>query len=167
MQPGTGESSREARSTTHTISIVDDQTVPVDLVRLRRLAAHVLASLDVPAELEVSITLADPQRITELNAAYLGGSGPTDVLAFPIDAPDDVVTGVPGLLGDVIICPSVAVAQAPAHDRTAAGEIDLLLVHGILHLLGHDHAGQRERAEMFGLTDDLLAQFAPGASPEP
>ena len=167
MQRGTEASSRVAHRATHTISVVDDQTVPVDLVRLRRLAAHVLASLHVPAELEVSITCADPQRITELNEAYLGGSGPTDVLAFPIDAPDDVVAGVPGLLGDVIICPSVAVSQASAHDRTPEAEIDLLLVHGILHLLGHDHAEQRERAEMFGLTDDLLAKFALGVVPEP
>jgi probable rRNA maturation factor len=137
----------------------------VDRVRLERLASHVLGSLDVPLELELSITCVDAARITELNEAHLGGDGATDVLAFPIDAPGDVVTGVPGLLGDVVVCPAVAAEQAAAHGRTAVGEIDLLVVHGILHLLGHDHAEAAERAEMFALTDVLLATFTAAAVP--
>jgi probable rRNA maturation factor len=141
------------------VTIADEQSRPVDRARLQRLATHVLDTLDVPVELELSISCVDPARITELNEAHLDGTGATDVLAFPIDSPDDVVAGVPGLLGDVVLCPAVAERQAPEHGRTVAGETDLLLVHGILHLLGHDHAEPAERAEMFALTDTLLVRF--------
>lgn len=147
------------------VTVVDEQTHPVDRGRLERLAVHVLAAREVPRELELSITCVDAARIAELNQAHLGGQGATDVLAFPIDAPDQVVSGVPGLLGDVVVCPEVAARQAPDHGRTAAGELDLLLVHGILHLLGHDHAEPAERAEMFALTDALLADFSTAAVP--
>ena len=142
------------------VTIADEQSRPVDRIRLQRLATHVLDTLDVPSELELAISCVGTARITELNEAYLDGTGATDVLAFPIDGPDDVVAGVPGLLGDVVLCPAVAERQAPEHGRTATGETDLLLVHGILHLLGHDHAEPAERAEMFALTDTLLARFA-------
>lgn len=146
------------------VTIVDAQSRPVDRNRLQDLATHVLDQLEVPAELELSITCVDTERITELNEAYLGGAGATDVLAFPIDGPDEVVDGVPGLLGDVVLCPAVAERQASEHGRTADDETDLLLVHGILHLLGHDHADAAERAEMFALTDTLLAGFATTAA---
>ena len=142
------------------VEILDEQTLPVDHARLERLARHVLVSLEVPTQLELSVTCVDVERITELNAEHLGGSGPTDVLAFPIDAPDQAVDGVPGLLGDVVLCPAIAAGQAADHQRTAAAETDLLLVHGILHLLGHDHVEADERARMFGLSDVLLASFA-------
>lgn len=139
--------------------------MPVDGAHLQQLATHVLTRLDVPSELELTITCVDRARITELNMAYLDGTGATDVLAFPIDAPDEAVAGVPGMLGDVVVCPDVAAAQAAEHGRTPHGEIDLLLVHGILHLLGHDHAEAHERAVMFGLTDSLLSEFAAAAVP--
>lgn len=153
------------RSGTNEITFIDEQTVPVDGAHLRQLATHVLTRMDVPSELELTITCVDRTRIAELNEAYLEGTGDTDVLAFPIDAPDEVTVGVPGILGDVVVCPDVAAAQAAEHGRTTSGEIDLLLVHGILHLLGHDHAEPEERAEMFGLTDTLLSDFAAAAVP--
>jgi probable rRNA maturation factor len=146
------------------VTIVDEQDRPVDRTRLVRLATHVLDSLDVPVELELSISCVDQARITELNEAHLDGTGATDVLAFPIDDADDVVAGVPGLLGDVVLCPAVAKRQAAEHGRTPDGETELLLVHGILHLLGHDHAEPAERAQMFALTDTLLADFATSAA---
>ena len=144
----------------HHVNVVDEQSRPVDRPRLGRLADCVLTALDVPTELELCLTCVDTARITELNEAYLGGDGATDVLAFPIDAPDEVTDGVPGLLGDVVLCPAVAERQAFEHGRTPDEEIDLLAVHGILHLLGHDHAEADERAEMFALTDTLLSDFA-------
>jgi probable rRNA maturation factor len=156
---------RVERSETNKITFIDEQTVPVDGAHLRRLASHVLTRLEVPSELELTITCADRARITELNETYLDGTGATDVLAFPIDAPDEVVPGVPGMLGDVVVCPDVAAAQSAEHGRTPAEEIDLLLVHGILHLLGHDHAESDERAQMFGLTDVLLSEFTAASVP--
>jgi probable rRNA maturation factor len=144
----------------HTVTVVDGQHRSVDPERLTRLGRHVLHRLHVPVELELSITCVDRGPMGELNATHMGDPAPTDVLAFPIDDVDQVVTGVPGLLGDVVLCPQVAADQAGDHDRTPQAELDLLLVHGILHLLGHDHAHAEERDRMFGLTDELLATFA-------
>lgn len=144
----------------HHVDVVDEQAVPVDVQRLARLARHVLEALEVPTELELTITCVDVDRIAALNVAHLDGDGPTDVLAFPIDAPDDVHPGVPGLLGDIVLCPQVAVDQAGEHGRDGGGAIDMLIVHGALHLLGHDHAEPAERRRMFTLTDALLASFA-------
>jgi len=148
----------------HTVTVVDDQLGSVDTERLASLARHVLRRLEVPVELELSITCVDRGTMGELNATHMGHSAPTDVLAFPIDDVDDVVTGVPGLLGDVVLCPQVAADQAGAHDLTEQAELDLLLVHGILHLLGHDHAHAGERDRMFDLTNELLATFADGVA---
>lgn len=145
--------------------VADEQDAPVDLQRLEQLAAHVMMALDVPVELELTVTCVDGELIAALNRQHLGGDGPTDVLAFPIDAPADVVPGVPGLLGDVVVCPAVAHRQAGDHGRSADGEVDLLVVHGALHLLGYDHAEQAERTEMFALTDALLASCPPNAQP--
>lgn len=162
-----------ASPATHRIEVVDGRgaaaaaTDPVDADRLAGLAAHVLRALDVPTELEVSVSCVDDGRMRELNVEHLDGTGATDVLAFPIDAPDDVVPGVPGLLGDVVLCPTVARRQAAGLGRRAVDELDLLLVHGILHLLGHDHAEPTERTEMFALTDALLAAWAPPTGPGP
>ena len=151
-------------TSTHTVTVIDEQRLPIDTSRLTRLAHHVLRRLDVPVELELSVTCVDREPIGELNAVHMGKAGPTDVLAFPIDDVDAVAPGVPGLLGDVVLCPAVAVEQAGDHGRTAETELDLLLVHGVLHLLGHDHASADEQERMFGLTDDLLAAFAAGGS---
>ncbi|HBX80772.1 MAG TPA: rRNA maturation RNase YbeY, partial [Propionibacteriaceae bacterium] len=93
---------------------------------------------------------------------YLGLPGPTDVMSFPMDEmrpphPDEEPPI--GLLGDIVLCPTVTAAQAADNQRTPAGEADYLLVHGILHLLGYDHAEPEEKAEMFGLNDKLIAAW--------
>ena len=88
----------------------------------------------------------DEPEMAELNRDHLGGDGPTDVLAFPVDDPSEVPEGLPVLLGDVVICPAVATRQATGGGLEA--ELSLLLVHGILHLLGHDHAEPDERSAM-------------------
>ncbi len=139
--------------------VIDEQTDPVDQDRLERLGRYVLARLDVPPELELAITCVDVARIRDLNEHHLAGTGPTDVLAFPIDGVDEATEGVPGLLGDVVVCPRVAIDQAAGRGCTPTAEIDLLVVHGILHLLGHDHVADAERTRMFGLTAALLAEF--------
>lgn len=146
------------------VYVVDEQSPPVDAERLRRLAAHVLAACEVAQPAELSLRLVERDEIRELNEGYLHGSGPTDVLAFPLDAPDEAAFGPhvpdqPALLGDVVVCPAVAADQAGERDEDRAGELELLVVHGILHLLGHDHAEPDERSRMFALTDRLLADF--------
>jgi probable rRNA maturation factor len=125
---------------------------------------------------ELSLIFVDQQAITDLNERFLGGTGPTDVLAFPMD--DDVVLGgrqpdqggrgpgapaeagePPSLIGDVVICPQVAANQASEHGWSTDDEIALLVVHGVLHLLNYDHADPREHAAMQRRERELLARF--------
>ncbi|HWB72854.1 MAG TPA: rRNA maturation RNase YbeY [Egibacteraceae bacterium] len=147
------------------IFVADEQATPVDVERLNRLAAHVLADRRVPAAMELSILCLDADSIAALNGHHMGAQGPTDVLAFPIDLPGESLAGEPSLLGDVVLCPEVAARQAREHGTSLTAELDLLLVHGILHLLGHDHDDADERREMVALTDRLLTGFRAGESP--
>jgi probable rRNA maturation factor len=141
------------------IYIADEQGRPVDVERLRDLAGHVLADRRVPPAMELNVLCVDRDAMTALNQTHMGGTGPTDVLAFPMDLPGENLGGEPAILGDVVLCPEIAAAQAADHGVTETAELELLLVHGILHLLGHDHAEEEERREMFGLTDRILAEY--------
>lgn len=141
------------------VFVADEQTASVDPERLRRLATYVLRDQRVPDAMELSVLCVDREAIAQLNAHHMDKSGPTDVLAFPMDLPGETRAGEPAILGDVVLCPDVAAEQAPGHSSTPEAELDLLLVHGILHLLGHDHAEPVEKELMFGLTDRLLGGF--------
>ena len=114
--------------------------LPVDIDRWRALAEAVLLAEGVGGEL--TVTFVDEADIADLNAEYLGKHGPTDVLSFPLD--DDGLDGVPSLLGDIVVCPVVAARQFADHAGTLDDELALLVVHGILHVLGHDHAEPEE-----------------------
>jgi len=145
---GAGDPSRVALS--------NEQPVPVDLEALALLARHALHELGVPTEAELSVLLVDEQRMAELKGRWLGEHAATDVLAFPMD---DVPGDGPMLIGDVVLCPAFAARQAS--DMNA--ELKVLLVHGILHLLGRDHADEAERVAMWAEQDRLLASFAGAA----
>jgi probable rRNA maturation factor len=149
------------------VYLSDEQDLAVDHQDLVRLASHVLAEQRVPGDMELALLLVDEAAIAALNEAHLGKEGPTDVLAFPIDEPGEVPAGQPAVLGDVVLCPSVAAVQAVQHRRHPQDELRLLTVHGILHLLGMDHADPAEERAMFGRTDELLASYPrrePGTS---
>lgn len=136
----------------------------VDLERWQRLAEDVLAASGVRGGTEMSLLFVGRDDIAVLNAEHLGHEGPTDVLAFPIDAsvvlssdhgpsrgPDRAPSDpgdLPMLLGDVVICPGVAADQAPTHAGTVDDELALLVVHGILHVLGSDHDTPEAAADM-------------------
>ena len=155
------------------IEIANESGVDVDEASLAGLARHVLDNMRVHPLAELSVLLVDEPAMTELHVRWMGEPGPTDVLAFPMDElrpPQPGGThaehaageppGAPGLLGDVVICPQVAAAQAAEQARHGvADEIALLCTHGILHLLGYDHAEPDEHAAMFGLQDRLLASW--------
>ncbi len=129
----------------------DDRAEAVDLDRWRALAAGVLAGEGVAGPAELHLAFLDEATMATLNAEHLGGDGPTDVLSFPLDAEPDPATDGPGprLLGDVVICPAVAARQAGAADGPAyEAELALLVVHGVLHVLGMDHAEPDEQAAM-------------------
>jgi probable rRNA maturation factor len=156
----------------------DEQSdVEVDTLRWVRLAEAVLEAEGVRGDAELSIRFVDEATIADLNRRFLDTDGPTDVLSFPID--DDVVESgrwpdnstsrpegpqaeepeVPVLIGDVVICPAVAARNAPTHTGTLDDELALLVVHGILHLLGMDHADDEEAAAMARRERELLARF--------
>jgi probable rRNA maturation factor len=124
----------------------------VDVDRWRRLALDCLGDEGVGGEL--TLTFVDRDEIADLNLEHMGVDGPTDVLSFPLD--DDSPAGVPTLLGDVVVSPAVAAAQAVDHAGSVDDELALLVVHGILHVLGHDHAALTETQRMRARELELL-----------
>src|SRR2546429_6520730 len=122
---------------------------------------------------ELSVLLVDTEYMAELTHRWMGGDGPTDVLAFPMDessidhGPGESPGGEPTLLGDIVLAPQVAAKQAVTAGHTAADELHLLTVHGVLHLLGYDHAEPDEAREMFGLPARLLTRWQARARPPP
>ena len=160
------------------VFVADEQAdVEVDTARWSELVSHVLAAEGVRGNTELSVLFIDEESISELNERFMGKDGPTDVLAFPIDAGEvDVVGGpvpatvapdrspadpgdMPLLLGDVVICPAVAARQAADHAGTLDDELALLVVHGVLHVLGHDHAEPEETALMRAKERALLEAY--------
>ena len=148
------------------VFVANESAAPADETALVGLARHVLDATGVSPLAELSVLLVDLDTMTSLNAQYTGEERPTDVLAFPQDeviaagVPDDDVDNPEALMGDVVLCPSYAEAGALQAGHPLAAELELLLCHGILHLLGYDHADEGESAEMFGRQRDLLASWA-------
>ncbi len=146
-----------------TVDLSNESDLEVDSTGLVRLATFALDQLRIHPLAELSILLVDEATMASYHHKYLGEPGPTDVLSFPMDElrpPDEDEEPPLGLLGDVVLCPAVTQRQAREHDRTPAAEAEYLLVHGLLHLLGYDHAEPAEQAEMFTLKDTLLSRWA-------
>ncbi|MGA9278895.1 rRNA maturation RNase YbeY [Ilumatobacter sp.] len=112
---------------------------------------------------ELTLTFVDPDEIADLNAEFMDKDGPTDVLSFPMD--DEPVPGIPLLLGDIVVCPAVAVEQFEEHAGTLDDELALLVVHGVLHILGHNHADPGEAAVMRERESALLSELHWGGPP--
>ena len=144
------------------IEVNNESGVPVDEQRLMQLGAFCLAQLRIHPQAELSILLVDETVMTDYHVRFMGLPGPTDVLSFPMDElrpPRDDEEPPEGLLGDIVLCPTITAAQADETGRTPEGEADYLLVHGLLHLLGYDHAEPEEKRVMFGLNDRLIAAW--------
>lgn len=145
------------------VEINNESGMPFDESVLLRLAAFVMESLHVHPDTELGIMFVDEAAIEALHVQWMNEPGPTDVLSFPMDElrPGRPESKTPaGQLGDVVICPQVAELQADAAGHSTEQEVQVLLTHGMLHLLGFDHATPDEEAEMFGLQRDLLLSFA-------
>ena len=145
------------------IDIANESGVDVDEAGLSAVARFTLDEMRIHPLAELSVLLVDEQAMTELHERWMGEPGPTDVLAFPMDElrPPQPGTNAeqgtdPGLLGDVVLCPQVSAEQARKAGHSTQDELSLLCVHGILHLLGYDHAEPEEHAVMFGTQDQLL-----------
>ena len=147
-----------------TVTVVDDRSecqILVDANRWAQLAAEVLIdTFPGITGIEMGLHFVDPGAIADLNRHHLHGDGPTDVMAFPLETPGEVLTGLPVLLGDVLVCPTVAARQAADEGRKLDAELSLLVVHGVLHLLGYDHSEPEERAVMQQLERELLEEYA-------
>ena len=132
-----------------------DLSFPSDL--LERAAQATLAHQAAPPEADLTLVLTGDERIRALNRDFLGRDDPTDVLSFPADETDPQ-TGR-RYLGDVVISLPRALEQSTARGHTVEAEIQLLVVHGILHLLGHDHAGAQEKARMWAAQAEVLERL--------
>ena len=161
------------------VFVADEQNErAVDIERWAALARAVLDAEGVPPDMEVSLLFVDETTIAGLHEQFLGKSGPTDVLAFPIDegppsggrSPDEGGSGpggptagemadVPLILGDVVVCPTVAERNAQEHGVSVEDELALLVVHGLLHLMGLDHVEAVEAEQMERRERELLARF--------
>jgi probable rRNA maturation factor len=194
MSKAAGARRQGPDSGTISVFVADEQSdQPIEVDRWAALAERVLDDEGVTGEAELSILFVDQAHIGELNQRFMGHTGPTDVLSFPIDAADlgtdrsvgptssdaviEIVKDVaasgtgpfdrhlvdpddqPLLLGDVVICPAVAAAQAEGHAGTYDDEIALLIVHGVLHVLGMDHATDDQRIAMQDRERRLLDAF--------
>lgn len=146
------------------VDIVDDSLMPlselgVTELGIRRLIGYLIGSLFLDPSCEVSLAFVTEDAMADLHVQWMNESGPTDVLSFPMD---DLHIGTatnlsgPGILGDIVICPLVASRQAQAAEHPLMDECELLITHGMLHLLGHDHYEPAEHAVMFALQEHLL-----------
>ncbi|MBI5027495.1 MAG: rRNA maturation RNase YbeY [Actinobacteria bacterium] len=145
------------------IELNNESGVAVDTERLVQLATFALDALRIHPQAELSILLVDPQTMSAYHEKFMGEPGPTDVLSFPMDelrAPEPDEEPPLGLLGDIVLCPEVTATQAADSNRTPEEEADYLLIHGLLHLLGHDHAEPAEKKVMFDLNDKIIAAWS-------
>jgi probable rRNA maturation factor len=140
------------------IEIANNSGVACNEDQIVDVAAFALDKMGIHPESDLGITLVDEDEITKLHIQWMDLPGPTDVLSFPMDElkPFSASDG-PGIIGDIVICPQFAAKQAINH--STEDEISLLTVHGVLHLLGFDHAREEEHKVMFELQDKTLAEW--------
>jgi len=145
-----------------TIEVLVEDDPRCDPADVQAAAQHAMDALHVHPAAELCIRFVEPAAIEVLHEHWMDLAGPTDVMSFPMD---ELRPGTPerpsepGVLGDIVLCPQVAAAQAEKLGHPVADELLMLTVHGVLHLLGHDHAEPEEEREMFALQADLLASY--------
>ncbi|MGH3904964.1 MAG: rRNA maturation RNase YbeY [Pseudonocardiaceae bacterium] len=151
------------------VEIANESGTAVDEASLAAAGRFAMDRMGVSPLAELSVMLVGSAVMAELHERWMDLPGPTDVMAFPMDEvgegglqaagrPDNPPTG-PALLGDIVLCPEVATEQAAAAGHSVLDELHLLTVHGVLHLLGYDHADPAAEREMFALQDGILGEF--------
>ena len=144
------------------IELNNESGIDVDETVIQRLMGYCLDQLHVHPDAELAIVFVDEAAMEQLHVQWMDEPGPTDVLSFPMDelrpGTEDEPTPA-GLLGDIVLCPQVAQSQAEAAGHSVLDELLLLTAHGLLHLLGFDHAEPEEEREMFGIQRDILVGF--------
>ncbi len=147
------------------IDINNESGETADELGLVALARFTLEKMRIHPQADVSILLVDEATMTDYHVRFMDEPGPTDVLSFPMDElrpPKEDQEPPKGLLGDVVLCPAVTARQAADNGRSADEEAEYLLVHGLLHLLGFDHAEPEEKTVMFGLNDQITQAWTAG-----
>lgn len=144
------------------VELNNESGVEVDQPRVLALAIHALDFMNIHPDADLAISFTDESTMEKLHIEFMDEPGPTDVLSFPMDelrpgTPEEMTPA--GLLGDIVVCPTVAERQAATAGHETINEILLLTTHGILHLLGFDHAEPEEEKEMFGLQREILESF--------
>jgi probable rRNA maturation factor len=145
------------------VLVENESGVVCDTETLAALAAFLITRLGLDPSCELDITLVDVPRMSELHLEWMQEPGPTDVLSFPMDelrSPGPGQDPPAGMLGDIVLCPEFVMDQAVAKGCTLDEELQFLVTHGTLHLLGHDHATTQEYDAMFALQDVLLSEWA-------
>lgn len=145
-----------------TVEVLNETDFDVAIEKISNLAAFAIAKMKLHPQTDLSVIFVDRDSIAELNKRWMDEEGPTDVLSFPMDElrpGDNSENAADSLLGDIVICPQVAQEQANLANKPVTAEIDLLLVHGLLHLLGFDHADEIEHKEMFDLQQKILDEW--------
>lgn len=142
--------------------VLNETDYEIDIAEFVQLADFVLSAMHVSTEVELNIIFIDPEPMEELHVRWLDLDGPTDVMSFPMDELRPGTAENPtasGTLGDICICPQVAEKQAREAGHSTAEEMLFLATHGMLHLMGYDHAEPEEKEEMFTLQRQLLLSF--------
>jgi len=143
------------------IELSNESSKPCNEDDLISVAAFAITAMGVHSDSDLSITIVGEDRMSELHVEWMDLEGPTDVLSFPMDEmlPNSAADG-PGIIGDIVLCPEFAAAQAVNHSLD--DELALLTVHGVLHCLGYDHAESEEERVMFALQDRILDDWKSG-----
>ena len=146
------------------IEIANESAIGVDETSIVAAARFTLDLMNVSPLAELSVLLVDIDVMSDLHERWMDLAGPTDVMAFPMDELDsarrpDAAEAGPALLGDIVLCPAFAREQARKAGNGLLEELHMLTVHGVLHLLGYDHAEPAEEREMFTLQRRILADF--------
>lgn len=152
------------------VEVANESGMDVDELLLVNVATFAINRMDVHPAAELAITLVDLETIEQLHIQWLDLEGPTDVMSFPMDeltpgGRPDVQEPGPSMLGDIVICPQFAYDQAKRAGHKPDSEMALLTIHGVLHLLGYDHATAAEEQEMFSLQNALLAEWLEQCKP--
>jgi len=141
-----------------TVELVNRSGALVPETQMHTLLNFGIDYMELNPECEISLTFVDPQEMEELHIKWMDEPGTTDVLSFPMDMPEkrgDIVT-----LGDIVIAPAVAAKQALEAGHSTEHEIYILATHGLLHILGYDHADPDEEKVMFALQEKIVTEWS-------
>lgn len=141
------------------IEIINNTRQDYSNLKLESLLAFGMAQMEINPDCDLNLMLVDEGEMTELHIKWMDESGPTDVLSFPMDEIEPGYKEV-GVLGDIVLCPTVALTQAQKAGHSFEHEAAILSMHGLLHILGFDHAEPEEEKEMFALQESLVARWS-------